>query len=96
MELVGTDPRNHVIDILDADNEDPFTLENLEDLIHLHAKKGLDFILARVTTVDPEDEQRFYYSYYAAHHINKVLFRTQPEVGLLHRMRAKNVIFCNI
>ncbi|KAI8923207.1 hypothetical protein BC831DRAFT_472345 [Entophlyctis helioformis] len=78
------------MDILDAENEDPFTLESLESLVHSHAQKGLDFILARVTTVDPDDEQRFYYSYYAAHHINKVLFRTQPEEGLLHRMRAKN------
>ncbi|KNE66233.1 hypothetical protein AMAG_10472 [Allomyces macrogynus ATCC 38327] len=38
----------------------------------------------------PNDETKFYYSYYAAHHINKVLFRTQPEEGLLHRMKAKN------
>eukprot|EP00842_Homolaphlyctis_polyrhiza_P006714 jgi/Hompol1/7043/HPOL_001913-RA len=92
VELVDGDSRNHIMDVLDADNEDPFTLETIEYLIHAHAKKGLDFILARVTTVDPNDEQRFYYSYYAAHHINKVLFRTQPEEGLLHRMRAKNVI----
>ncbi|KAL5033168.1 hypothetical protein BDV3_000182 [Batrachochytrium dendrobatidis] len=90
VELNGGDERNHTMDVLDADNEDPFTLESLESLIHSHAKKGLDFIIARVTTVDPNNEERFYYSYYAAHHINKVLFRTQPEEGLLHRMRAKN------
>ena len=60
-------------------------------MIQTHAEKNKDFIVARVTTVDPHDEQRFYYSYYAAHHINKVLFRTQPEEGLLHRMKAKNV-----
>ncbi|KAI8621350.1 hypothetical protein BC830DRAFT_1039243, partial [Chytriomyces sp. MP71] len=47
------------------------------------------FLLARVVTVDPQEETRFYYSY-SAHHINKVLFRTQPEEGLLHRMKAKN------
>ncbi|KAH6574943.1 hypothetical protein BASA50_011292 [Batrachochytrium salamandrivorans] len=90
IEIIGGDERNHIMDVLDADNEDPFTLDTMESLIHSHAKKGLDFIIARVTTVDPEDEKRFYYSYYAAHHINKVLFRTQPEEGLLHRMRAKN------
>ncbi|KAI8894112.1 hypothetical protein BC833DRAFT_530981 [Globomyces pollinis-pini] len=78
------------MDVLDAENEDPFTLETLDSLIELHAEKGLDFIIARVTTVDPNEETRFYYSYYAAHHINKVLFRTQPEEGLLHRMKAKN------
>lgn len=79
-----------IVDMLDAQNEDPFTLEPLEGLIILHAQQGKDFILARVTTVDPVDENRYYYSYYAAHHINKVLFRTQPEEGLLHRMKARN------
>ncbi|KAJ3319045.1 hypothetical protein HDV06_006729 [Boothiomyces sp. JEL0866] len=79
-----------LVDVLDAENEDPFTLESLKSLIELHSEKELDFILARVTTVDPDDSDRFYYSYYAAHHINKVLFRTQPEEGLLHRMKAKN------
>lgn len=90
-----------VVDVLDAEDEDPFTLETFESMINLHMDKELDFIigswniitLARVKTVDPDDDSRFYYSYYAAHHINKVLFRTQPDEGLLHRMRAKNVIF---
>lgn len=80
-----------LVDILDANNEDPFSLEPLDKLIKLHAERGKDFILARVTTVDPHDDSLFYYSYYAAHHINKVLFRTQPSEGLLHRMKAKNV-----
>ena len=60
-------------------------------MINLHEEKNSNFVIARVQTVDPDDETRFYFSYYAAHHINKVLFRTQPEEGLLHRMRAKNV-----
>lgn len=80
-----------VIDIIDAMNEEPFTLETLDSLIKVHSEKKMSFILARVTTVDPDDNERFYHSYYAAHHINKVLFRTQPEEGLLHRMKAKNV-----
>lgn len=103
--LPPVNPRE-VVDVLDACDEDPFTLETFESMINLHAEKNLDFIIARVCTVrfdfyqfslnsftkvDPDDETRFYYSYYAAHHINKVLFRTQPEEGLLHRMRAKNV-----
>lgn len=79
-----------VVDVLDAMDEDPFTLETFESMINLHAEKELDFLIARVQTVDPDDDSRFYYSYYAAHHINKVLFRAQPEEGLLHRMRAKN------
>jgi len=71
--------------------KDPFTLETFISLIMLYVKKKKDFIIARVKTVDPNDENKFYYSYYAAHHINKVIFRTQPEQSLLHRMRAKNV-----
>ncbi|CAG8776334.1 28034_t:CDS:2, partial [Gigaspora margarita] len=79
-----------VIHLLDATTEDPFTLETFETLIHQHSDKDKDFILARVTTADPLDDSKIYNSYYSAHHINKVLFRTQPEQGLLHRMKAKN------
>ncbi|CAG8500188.1 11265_t:CDS:2, partial [Acaulospora colombiana] len=75
---------------LDASTEDPFTLESFDTLIQQHAEKGKDFILARVTTADSSDESKTYQSYYSAHHINKVLFRTQPDQGLLHRMKAKN------
>ncbi|KND03754.1 uncharacterized protein SPPG_01209 [Spizellomyces punctatus DAOM BR117] len=86
----AVDHENVLVDVLEAQNEDPFTLEPFDSLIQMHMEKDKDFIIARVTTVDPNDETRFYYSYYAAHHINKVLFRTQPEEGLLHRMKAKN------
>ena len=82
-----------IVDIIDAENEDPFTLEAFSSLLAVHAAASKDLILARVITVDPHDETRLYASYYAAHHINKVLFRTQPEEGLLHRMKAKNVSF---
>jgi hypothetical protein len=83
--------KNRFVDVVDASNDDPFTLDSFENLIRLHAQKGKDFIMARVTTADPQDPNKFYHSYYAAHHINKVLFRTQPEEGLLHRMCARNV-----
>ncbi|KAG0238446.1 hypothetical protein BGX31_003283 [Mortierella sp. GBA43] len=79
-----------VVDELDALDEDPFTLDSFENLMRLHASKGKDFIVARVTTQDPNDEAKLYHSYYGAHQINKVLFRTQPEEGLLHRMKARN------
>ncbi|KAJ3304507.1 hypothetical protein HDV03_002716 [Kappamyces sp. JEL0829] len=88
--IVPSPDPSELIDCLDANDEDPFTLETFQSMIDLHAEKDREFIIARVTTVDPDDDTRFYYSYYAAHHINKVLFRTQPEEGLLHRMRAKN------
>lgn len=84
--------KDDIVDVIDAENEDPFTLESFYTLLQLHIQANKDLILARVTTVDPSNESKLYYSYYAAHHINKVLFRTQPEEGLLHRMKAKNVI----
>jgi hypothetical protein len=80
-----------IVDTLDALDEDPFTLDSFEHLMRLHAAKNKDFILARVTTQDPNDESKLYHSYYGAHQINKVLFRTQPDEGLLHRMKARNV-----
>ncbi|KAF8950270.1 hypothetical protein BGZ52_003102, partial [Haplosporangium bisporale] len=79
-----------VVAELDAQDEDPFTLDSFENLMRLHAAKGKDFILARVMTQDPNDETKHYHSYYSAHQINKVLFRTQPDEGLLHRMKARN------
>ncbi|KAF8929348.1 hypothetical protein BGZ47_001096 [Haplosporangium gracile] len=79
-----------VVDELDAMDEDPFTLDSFENLMRMHASKGKDFIIARVTTQDPSDGEKHYHSYYGAHQINKVLFRTQPEEGLLHRMKARN------
>ncbi|GJJ75069.1 hypothetical protein EMPS_07427 [Entomortierella parvispora] len=79
-----------LVDELDALDEDPFTLDSFENLMRLHANKGKDFIIARVTTQDPSEDTKVYHSYYSAHQINKVLFRTQPDEGLLHRMKARN------
>lgn len=75
---------------LDAANEETFTLETFESLVRAARSTGKAFILARVTTVDPSNLTRLYFSYYAAHHINRVIFRTQPEEGLLHRMKSRN------
>jgi hypothetical protein len=94
--LSPTSASSYLVDVIATENEDPFTLEAFDALMKHCAEKGKDFILARVTTVDPNDESKFYYSYYMAHHVNKVLFRTQPEEGLLHRMKAKNVRNPNI
>jgi len=58
----------------------------------MYASKNKDFIIARIKTADPSASNKYFYSYYDAHHINKILFKTQPELSLLHRMQAKNVI----
>lgn len=81
---------SQAIDEFDAANEESFTLESFANLIANAHVASKSFILARVTTADPQDTQKLYYSYYDAQHINKVLFRTQPEASLLHRMRARN------
>ncbi|KAG9064685.1 hypothetical protein KI688_002943 [Linnemannia hyalina] len=88
--LEDTHHMTAVVDELDAMDEDPFTLDSFENLMRMHASKGKDFIIARVTTQDPNDGEKHYHSYYGAHQINKVLFRTQPDEGLLHRMKARN------
>ncbi|KAG0374611.1 hypothetical protein BGX24_010183 [Mortierella sp. AD032] len=88
--LQDTHHMTAVVDELDAMDEDPFTLDSFENLMRMHASRGKDFIIARVTTQDPSDENKHYHSYYGAHQINKVLFRTQPDEGLLHRMKARN------
>lgn len=76
--------------VMDATDEESFTLDTFDRLIRKSHSHGKAFLLARVTTADPYDPQRLYHSYYSAHHINKVLFRTQPELSLLHRMKSHN------
>lgn len=78
------------LDMLDARDEDSFTLETFEALILKSRAANKHFILARVTTVDPHDATKHYHSHYPAHLLNKILFRTQPEAGLLHRMKCRN------
>lgn len=76
--------------VMDATDEETFTLDSFDRVIQRAYAQGKAFILARVTTADPHDPQHLYHSYYSAHQINKVLFRTQPELSLLHRMKSNN------
>ena len=87
------DPNSYLIDIIDTTTEDPFTLESFFDILSLHHTHKKDFLIARVLTEDSGEKKdaRNYYSYYCAHQINRVLFRTQPDLGLLHRIKANNV-----
>jgi len=79
-----------VVDVIDGAEEETFSFETFSSLLALSHSLHKDFIIARVTTADPSEENKFFYSYYLAHQMNKVLFRTQPEEGLLHRMKARN------
>lgn len=76
------DVNEEVIDLIDSENEDPFMLETFSSIIQEHDNVGKVFILARVVTVDPIDTTRNYYSYYAAHHLNKVCHYFFPLVNL--------------
>lgn len=76
---------------IDGGAEDIFTLETFRNLIMHSYRHGKSFILARVMTIDPgANSAKCYWSDYAAHHINKILYRTQLEKNLLHRMRCRN------
>lgn len=77
--------------ILDCEAEESFTLETFGNLIKAAKSANKDFIIARVTTLDPSGvKPHIYHSHYSAHQINKILFRTQPEEALLHRMKSRN------
>jgi hypothetical protein len=76
---------------IDGGAEDIFTLESFRNLIMHSYRHGKAFILARVMTIDPgPNYAKCYWSDYAAHHINKILYRTELEKNLLHRMRCRN------
>jgi len=75
---------------MDATDEETFSLDTFDRLIQRSHARGKSFLIARVSTADPHDPNRLYHSHYSAHQINKVLFRTQPELSLLHRMKSHN------
>ena len=77
--------------ILDCEAEESFTLESFGNLMKAAKDADKDFIIARVTTLDPSGPKpHIYHSHYSAHQINKILCRTQPEEALLHRMKSRN------
>lgn len=78
------------LDEIDANAHETFTLEEMRVLIMNYRKKNKDFIIARVTTPDPDNNSVFYNFYYAAAEINRILFRYEPSRRLLHRMKVKN------
>lgn len=78
------------IDEIDADAHETFTLEEMRKLILSYRKKDKDFLIARVTTPDPDDQSVFYNFYYSAAEINRILFKFESNRRLLHRMRVKN------
>ena len=83
------DTSNGVVDALNLQNEEPFTLETFENLINLHRQSSKTFILARVETLDgcPHQSEEETIScdcarksfFYGAHQLNKIIFRKLGE-----------------
>ncbi|WUR04010.1 transmembrane domain-containing protein [Vairimorpha necatrix] len=78
------------IEEFSANTIETFTLEEFRCLIVDCRKKNVDFILARVTTPDPNDSSTLFNFYYAASELNRVLFKFESERRLLHRMKVRN------
>ncbi|KAI5172363.1 hypothetical protein NEFER03_1477 [Nematocida sp. LUAm3] len=83
------EPAYH-LDVVDAGEGEPFTLETFKKSILESLKAGKDYILAKVTTADPNDHSSLYSYYYSAFEINKILFKYETARHLLHRMKVRN------
>lgn len=78
------------LDVVDAEESEPFTLETFRKSITDSLKAGKEYILAKVTTSDPTNASSLYNYYYSAFEINKILFKYEAERHLLHRMKVRN------
>jgi hypothetical protein len=61
-------------------------------IICIHKTGSKHFIIARVQTWDHKQPDKAFYSYYHAHHLNKLLFQTQVYLDkkLIHRLHVLN------
>lgn len=85
-----------LLDSVSAEYEDSFELETFANLIkeaeEAEPKGKRHFIIARVQTWDHRQPDRAFYSYYHAHHLNRLLFQTQVYLDkkLIHRLHVMN------
>ncbi|KAH9385681.1 uncharacterized protein NEMAJ01_0577 [Nematocida major] len=78
------------LDVVNAEESEPFTLESFRQSILESLKAGKEYILAKVTTSDPANASSLYNYYYSAFEINKILFKYEADRHLLHRMKVRN------
>ncbi|EIJ93367.1 hypothetical protein NEPAR06_1139 [Nematocida parisii] len=78
------------LDVVNAEESEPFTLESFRKSIIEALKNGKEYILAKVTTSDPTNATSLYNYYYSAFEINKILFKYEADRHLLHRMKVRN------
>ncbi|KAI9094647.1 hypothetical protein DFS34DRAFT_628576 [Phlyctochytrium arcticum] len=85
-----------VLDIISTEYEDSFCLDTFGELVQAHRETAppgsKQFIIARVQTWDHKQPERAFFSYYAAHHLNKILIKTQRhhKKRLIHRLHVLN------
>ena len=94
------DAQGAVIELIDAHDEEPFTLCTLEELVADHATTGKHLIIARVEASSSAENENKKLKVaaggavtftYAAHHLNKIIFRTLGrERQFLFRLYANN------
>ncbi|OAG30958.1 hypothetical protein NEDG_02187 [Nematocida displodere] len=83
------EPAYH-LDVVDAEEIEPFTLESFKKSAIEALRAGKEYILAKVTTSDPNNAASLYNYYYSAFEINKILFKYESDRHLLHRMKVRN------
>eukprot|EP00854_Cymbomonas_tetramitiformis_P018993 gene18993-22704_t len=66
------------------------TFSRLKFILHLCVFQN--FIIARATSRDKESPRKTRWSYYSAHHLNKVLFRWNAQNELIHRYMRSNTL----
>ncbi|KAM0682703.1 hypothetical protein MDAP_001935 [Mitosporidium daphniae] len=99
-KLGSISPRKNInakyfcVGYVDANNEESFTLETFESMICSSYQQKKHFIIARVTTCDPTNSNKLYYSFYYGPQLNRILFKTEKPTAnrpaYLHRMHSKN------
>lgn len=92
VQLIHLCDHGAVIDSVPVDYDDAFTLDSFLDCCSNYHDAQKAFLIARVSTNDPKQPQKAFYSYYNAYQLNKILFRTQ-QVGarrMLHRLFVLN------
>jgi len=83
-----------ILDSVQADYEDSFSLESFADTIAAYRKQEKQFIIARIQTYDPKMPEKAFYSYYDAFQLNKILFQTQVTLfgSKLDHMKCSDMI----
>lgn len=76
-------------DIIDANEQETFTLQEFRQLVIEYRRQNKDFLIARVSTSDERASEQHHF-YYTASEVNKILFKYETDRRLLHRIKVRN------